>query len=143
MHTCDDCRVHSGFSIIVRDYLTPGTLVEVRGYDAAIPPERNDELVRHNSMHRWSVGSLTNERRCFYLGGPLSLLNASCRSHAACFYYFSEAEHHAVLRFYMIPDDELTCCYDGGNAGPSQALKGCGVRLTCLELDCDEVIMDF
>ena len=133
-------RWHTGFGIYAVKNIDIGELVDVRGQHCVIPVNRREEMA-DSRRHRWSVGSddLKRHSPWFYLGGPLSLLNAACRRHAACDYSFSLSEYYAKCTRSIGPGEELTCCYNGG--GDGAALTNSGKVVICCHLDCEEFVM--
>ena len=112
----------------------------MRGHQRSIPVSRQVEMA-DSTRHRWSVGldDVAVPRRWFYLGGPLSLLNAACNKYAVCDYNFSKAEHFAVSRRVIGPGEELTCCYNGADKG--KPLTDTGKVIICCDLNCSEFVM--
>lgn len=88
-----------------------------------------------NRTHRWSVGSLSSKSvRLFYLGGPISLLNAACRAHAKCHYVFDELPCHAVAKKNIAFGEEISINYNGDQIGPLTDTK---MILYCIAEDCE------
>ena len=133
------CSWHCGFGIFALEPIPPGHLKEIRGFDCPVPVDRVKEMM--GGTHRWSVGSLKpGSSRIFYLGGPLSLLNAACSDHAICNYHFGpEDDQYAVSIKSVDAGEELTCCYSGGDdRGP---LLGSGKLAICVHSNCSAYVM--
>jgi hypothetical protein len=113
-------------------------IAELRGYKCRIPDCRVDEFLSATSPHRWSIGSVVaNSSDLFYLGGPLSFLNAACDAHACCYYYFT-GDCHADAKRKICAGEQITTCYSGND---KKALTHTRMFIICAYHDCEEVVM--